>query len=124
MAGMTEQEARVKGKTPWGCLALIAAPVLLMGGCFAATLTSDPSTGDPIGEVLDACRDAVTAQLRAPSTADFPDDERYGTSGDRYTVRGSVDAQNAFGAQIRTAWVCTATHTDGHTSDVSASLVG
>ncbi len=56
------------------------------------------------------CQDFVKQRLKAPSTADFPwsyDDKVAELGGGRWQVRGYVDAQNGFGAQIRSNFVCT-----------------
>ena len=56
----------------------------------------------------------MNAQLKAPTTADFPwYDEAFITwsSQDSVTFSAYVDAQNSFGAQIRTNWLCTANRT-------------
>lgn len=54
-----------------------------------------------------ACQHFVRARLRAPSTADFPWYNGQGTvSGGTYTVKSYVDAQNAFGAKVRTTFTC------------------
>ena len=47
-----------------------------------------------------AAKDAVSARLKAPSTAKFDIKQviRYDNS---VTVRGTVDAQNGFGAMVR-----------------------
>lgn len=61
-----------------------------------------------IYEVYEAGVELVTRQLKAPSTASFgprgPRSVRQGASG--YIAEGWVDAQNSFGAMIRTEWVC------------------
>lgn len=67
-----------------------------------------------------ACQEWVTDRLKAPSTAEFVD--VYATKGQAdlteqdiydgkldesvYTVKGSVDSQNGFGAMLRTGWTC------------------
>lgn len=60
------------------------------------------------------CREHVTNQLKAPSTAKFGDIRTRGF-GSEYTVTGWVDAENSFGATLRTRWECTAIHTGGGT---------
>jgi hypothetical protein len=52
-----------------------------------------------------ACERYVAAQLKAPSTAEFTDTEATGIGAQR-TVSGSVDAQNGFGAMIRSSFTC------------------
>ncbi len=56
-----------------------------------------------------ACRDFVTNRLRAPATASWPwlDEEKVTRAADgAFTVRSYVDAQNAYGANIRTRYTC------------------
>lgn len=58
------------------------------------------------------CRDIVRDRLKAPSTADFPgifDADSKPTSADGCVMvyASYVDAQNSFGAKLRTKYVCT-----------------
>jgi hypothetical protein len=55
------------------------------------------------------CKNLVRDRLKAPSTAKFPLIERTvtKTSDGDYQVLSYVDAQNSFGAQIRSNYVCT-----------------
>lgn len=58
-----------------------------------------------------ACEDFVTDRLVAPATAGFPgtwDEEhvQVHVQGRRYTVSSHVDAENGFGAQVRTPFIC------------------
>jgi hypothetical protein len=50
----------------------------------------------------------IEANLKAPSTADFPwfDWQVKKTGENEYLVKSYVDAQNSFGAQIRTNFLC------------------
>lgn len=57
------------------------------------------------------CQRQVRDRLRAPSTASFPFSNNAAIStidrnSSRFIVRSHVDAENAFGATIRTKWVC------------------
>jgi len=74
----------------------------------------------------DACTDAVSQQLKAPSSADFQGklDVNYRTTGgDNIIVIGYVDAENSFGAKLRTDWTCTTSvDKNGNVSDVSAQV--
>lgn len=60
-----------------------------------------------------ACRDAVRNGLKAPSTADFPaySAEYVHPDGDGYAVSAYVDADNSFGAHVRTRFTCTVRRT-------------
>jgi hypothetical protein len=56
------------------------------------------------------CQERVSAELKAPSTADFPSysEQAISHSGALWTVNSYVDAQNSFGAKLRTRYTCTA----------------
>ena len=58
------------------------------------------------------CSNAVKKQLKAPSTAVFADvSERASqiktTGAHTYAIESYVDAENSYGAKIRTQWSCT-----------------
>lgn len=60
------------------------------------------------------CKTKVEERLRAPSTAKFPTNlyqsaKRTGTPNE-YSVRSYVDAENAFGTPLRSAFSCTVEH--------------
>lgn len=64
--------------------------------------------GDPVDgyDAQVACKTFVERQLKAPSTAKFSGLSHSG-SGPRWTVTGAVDAENSFGATVRSNWTCT-----------------
>lgn len=72
--------------------------------------TEIDSKGDDVSAAL-ACQEFVKARLKAPTTADFPLPykapltTRSGVTGG-WRWSAYVDAQNAFGAMIRTRFVC------------------
>lgn len=109
-------------KTPWGCMALIAAPILLVAYCAVAggshSTADDPEVQRSGAE--SACEGWVKDQLKAPSTAKFTDTTSTGVG--PWTVTGSVDAENSFGAALRRRWTCTI-RLDGDTYRGSATLV-
>lgn len=62
------------------------------------------------GDAYRACERAVEASLRAPATADFSGvsgSEISDQGGGLWDVVGYVDAENGFGANIRTDFTCT-----------------
>jgi hypothetical protein len=67
----------------------------------------------------------IKDQLKAPSTAEFsPHGETrvaYNEADDTYTVRGWVDAQNSFGAKLRSKYICTVRNTVGDRWQASPS---
>lgn len=76
-------------------------------------------TRDNSNEAYRRARDAVKQRLKSPSTAEFP--SMFGGEWEAHTTRGSdgervtykvkswVDAQNSFGATVRTHWSATVT---------------
>jgi hypothetical protein len=60
------------------------------------------------------CKDYVRDRLKSPRSADFPllDWDIAKLSNGTYRVRSYVDAQNSFGANIRTRFACTVLVTD------------
>jgi hypothetical protein len=88
---------------------ILAAGLVAMTACQSSSGGfSSRSTGD--NGAYNACKTFVKDKLRAPSTAKFADHSVTHT-GSEYTVTGSVDAQNGFGAQIRSTYTCTVTDT-------------
>lgn len=66
------------------------------------------ATHDDAAGAYVMAKDLVTRQLKAPSTADFPwsySDRVTRLGGCKYAVVGYVDAQNGFGAMIRTTFL-------------------
>lgn len=73
------------------------------------TLPNGDTVNDTLANVL--CRDQIRDQLRSPSTAEFPspfssDYTRPTKSGNTWRNTIRVDAQNAFGAMVRSQWFC------------------
>lgn len=64
--------------------------------------------------ILICAEDVVSSNLKSPSSAKFcntSDAKVYSNGGEDYTVIGFVDADNAFGANIRTNFIVTLTYT-------------
>lgn len=101
---------RADAAKPWRYLfyGMVAVPVLFVGGCFALLAFAPEDDGNSGGAALVACHNSVKAQLRSPGTAKFNDDSMTEV-GERWVIRGSVDAENAFGATVRTRFVCEGT---------------
>ena len=67
------------------------------------------------------CENQMTSQLRAPGTADYPFGHVANVQdlgNDRYRLRSYVDAENAFGGEVRTSFVCVV-EVSGSGGDVS-----
>lgn len=97
--------------------------VLLLAAGLA--LSYVPGRGDPAprsvnyGERLDAevsCRQAIGSNLVSPGSAKYHPHARAQQVSGTWVQRITVDSQNAFGALLRTEWLC---KSDGETATVS-----
>lgn len=70
--------------------------------------TPAPHTADTPSQAKWACREAIRAALAAPSTAKFPNHNEFSfrPNAGGYDVTGHVDAQNSFGAMLRSQFTC------------------
>jgi hypothetical protein len=69
------------------------------------------------------CEQHIKDELKAPATARFGDEiTRVNLGGGRYRIQSYVDAQNSFGALIRTKYVCDASTADGEHWTVDAQF--
>lgn len=93
-----------------GCGYFILTSVLLVAALVA--FSSDDDGGGSGGpddiEAYVMCQQFVEDRLKAPATAGFPlSSEATITGGpSTWTVRSHVDAENSFGAQVRTQFTC------------------
>lgn len=93
-----------RGKLLIGLSALLLAP-LVIGAIFSGS-------GDDASRAaaLTMCRQYVRERLKAPSTATFAgigESTVNEYSGQEWGVRSHVDAQNGFGAMLRSTFDCT-----------------
>lgn len=107
-------------KQTWGCgqtgcaiLAVLGLVVFLVS-LYSDGSSSRPKKKGPPHSSLDAyvmCKQFLEDRLKAPKSADFPfesyNDVTQSLGSGRYRVRSHVDAQNSFGAMIRTDYDCT-----------------
>lgn len=95
--------------------AAIAIPILALMGAFAVAVAfadgstdemdRSPELDNAAAEI--ACQDYVSDRLTAPASAVFTNTTVMPSALDEFTVAGSVDAQNSFGATIRNSYSCT-----------------
>lgn len=103
----SQQEKKLEGKSKskgCGCALLL----LLFGFVIWLIVPSQPKKGQDKETAFYSANDYVTKNLKCPSTAKFPlyDDSYVKKEGDStYLVVGYVDAQNGFGAMIRSKYV-------------------
>lgn len=102
LAGVREHDEAVRrGGNRWAWGIGLAVLALL------AWLLTIPLRGDDhsAGDAPRMCRDFVKQQLISPGSAKFSGEQVQHVGGE-YTVTGSVDAQNAFGALLRRDYTC------------------
>lgn len=113
----TGKPAEKKDKKGSGCGTLIVALIVLGviagvcgdGGDSSSGGGSRPDTGEAVGAWV-VCQQFVEDRLQAPATAEYPSGySNYTTAlgGGRFRVDAYVDAENGFGALIRTDFSCT-----------------
>jgi hypothetical protein len=96
-------------RNPWvmGCLAVLLAMVVGVTGCVVWVYSADDE-GDAV-EAWTMCQGFVEDRLVAPATAEYPFDFRpyvEDLGGGRFVVAAYVDAENEFGAQLRSDFRC------------------
>lgn len=60
-----------------------------------------------------ACHKDVETRLKSPRSAEYADETTEKVGDGKWVVKGSVDADNAFGASLRSRYECTAHSGDG-----------
>lgn len=105
---------------------MVCAVILLLmfGACVWMMVDPSPesqqrASDSSVGAVVTVCENPMTNRLKAAGSADYPfghvsNVESLG--GDTYRLRSYVDAQNAFGAKLRTRFSCTV---EGRGSEIS-----
>lgn len=79
---------------------LISAPLILL---FTSALSGCAFVSDAD---LTLCEEAIKSRLKAPATAVFSSWEQEEMDARLTSVRGEVDAENGFGAMIRSSFKC------------------
>lgn len=79
-------------------------PIAIVAVLVLATALWPKDSGPRPGDAIGACEDAISELLKAPDTARFSSS----VSGNNpFIVVGEVDAQNSFGAEVRSQYQCT-----------------
>lgn len=119
-------EKRANGKGIGCLLGAVIAVGLLFYACSGTNRTStrapEPTITLPDGRQIDKydaqamCTIKIKEQLVAPATAKFQSPSTSRT-GNQWRVSYNVDSQNAFGALLRSVWLCVI---DGTADTISA----
>ena len=120
---MDEEEADWKAAAKPGCLVFVlgAAVLFFVGG------NCVPEKSSQAERAYYACEGFVGDRLKAPSTARFSGVEEASVSRSQaspkwFTVRGWVDSQNGFGAQMRNDFSCVVEETSDGWSAVAVDV--
>lgn len=100
-----EETTKPEVKVPWWMYAIVLS---IIGACALALWPKNhPPTGQEIrDDAKRVCQEKfIPARLKAPASADFSD-VTVDVAGETYTVAGTVDSQNAFGAKVRATFAC------------------
>lgn len=112
------------GKGCLGCFGLVVLVAVLFGGCAAIRGSSGSSTStDNSYEAIAQCEARIDNLLKAPATADYSSDAS-GSGAGPWTVTGTVDAENSFGAKIRSEYQCTVTMSGDSATTTVDSFTG
>lgn len=102
LPGIQPSENKKPRLWPW----LLALGVVILYFVITAAINAgDDSDYDSNTsyEAIAQCEAAIKDKLKAPSTADF---SSTATGSGTWTVVGTVDAENSFGAKVRTSYQC------------------
>jgi hypothetical protein len=104
------------------CLGCAAVPVLIFAVVWVIGAVSGPKEYDANNryEVIAQCEARIKDMLKSPSTAQFDTDA---TGSGTWTVTGTVDSENGFGAMVRSSFGCTV-KVDGETITTSVNYLG
>lgn len=85
---------------------------------------ADEPSGPTNEAAIDVCEQSIEEKLKAPATASFSGATATNPGSDLedFEVTGFVDAENSFGANIRSTWWCAASWIDGTRWSVTAVL--
>lgn len=96
----------------WRVVAAVIVGALFVGALVARAGTPPDRTTD----AYVACRQFVRDRVATPATAEFPPTSGARITGDGdgpYVVAATVDAENSFGALVRSEFTCTVSRVEG-----------
>ena len=105
-AAADEHAAEVERSGKRWAIGVGAAIVIIVALCVWRSSNSEPSSEELRDDAKRACQeDFIPKRLKAPATAEYSG-VTVTSTGEGYTVKGSVDSQNSFGAQVRSSFTC------------------
>jgi len=109
----SQAPASAKSKTPWWAYAVVLGIAGIIALIVAHPTKHQPTSTENRDDATRACQEKfVPDRLKAPATAKFSNVTTTATAAGGYTVVGSVDSENGFGALIRSTFTCSV-HSSG-----------
>jgi hypothetical protein len=117
---MTTPHKPTPRETAIGCAVMLVLCLALGAGCrgcLSWLANKRAEEGPSESEAWTMAKQFIKDRLKSPATADFGDQYSSDTvtrvGKDEFTVKGWVDAQNGFGAKVRTDFTLRLKHTGG-----------
>ncbi|WP_159619469.1 hypothetical protein [Arthrobacter zhaoguopingii] len=98
-AGEPPPRIRRKGLGCFPIVALIVIGFTLFGACSPSSASGSAAGAEAV------CQQFIETRLKSPASAEFSSTDVV-ELGDTYKVTAVVDAQNSFGAMMRSSWTC------------------
>jgi hypothetical protein len=116
---MTDATQRRQRIDRWAIAAVIGLIVILgVVSCVASCFKRDPHHDL---ESIAQCEARISKLLKAPATANF--DSSTTTDGTGWTVTGTVDSENSFGANVRSDYQCTVVMNSNNTATTTVDYL-
>lgn len=118
---MSDAAERRQRTERWAVAAVIGLIVVLtLIGCVASSFNSDNDPHHDL-ESIAQCEARVSKLLKAPATANF--DSSTTTDGTEWTVTGTIDSENGFGASVRSDYQCTVVMNSNNTATTTVDYL-
>ena len=87
---------------------IIGMTIFAISECKKSSPKSDEEPKDESSMASIQCKEFVKERLKSPSSADFPllDYQASVIGNNQYVIRSYVEAQNSFGANLKSNYVC------------------
>lgn len=102
LPGIQPPSGKKKPLWPWW-LGLAGGVIVISVIAGLSTGGNDDYDSDTSYEAIAQCEAAIREKLKSPSTAEF---DSTATGSGTWTVVGTVDAENSFGAMMRSSFQC------------------
>jgi hypothetical protein len=88
-------------------IGVASLPMVLIAACNVMVAADQGDGSGDRAKAIQLCRAAVRDELKSPKSADFSNEvATQTTDAPAFRVTGEVDAENSFGASVRSSYVC------------------